>query len=191
MSATPRPVRNLAAWGYESDSSGDRIEVDVWTVNRREGPEDPFPDPGDFDAPVVEVLALAGDVAKVRYRGIDTIGYRRVSTDVEVSQQAFAGAARASGAERTEAGTFREGADPIVLGPDLDAVIRHGEQEVIPVVRREFMELGDRIEREPHRDEDEEAVEVAPIDGFDHVIRVFTRGTTFRYRVDGGGIRRA
>lgn len=185
----PRPVRNLAAWGYESSSTDTRVEVDVWTVNRREG--DGLPDPSDFAAPVSEVLAAAGDVAKVRYRGIGTVGYRRISTDAKVSQQAFAGAARSAGGSRTEGGTFRPGAEPAVIGPDLPDVVRHGESEVMPVVRREMRELGRGIGREPHRDEDEEEVETRPFTGFRNVVRVIPRGgNVYRYRVRGGTMER-
>lgn len=181
----PRPVRNLAAWGYESDASGDRIEVDVWTVNRREG--DGLPDPEDFAAAVDEVLAAAGDVAKVEYAGAAGVGYRRISTDEPVSQQAYAGAARSAGADRTGRGTFGEGGTSGVVGPDLDDVVDHGRDEVIPAVRDEFRELGERIVREENRDEDEEPVETRPFDGFRNVIRVFTRSSTFRYRVTSAG----
>lgn len=179
-----RPVRNLAAWGYESAASGDRVEVDVWTVNRVEG--DDLPDPEDFDAPVDEVLAAAGDIAKVSYRGAAGIGYRRVSTDEAVSQNAYAGAARAAGGERTGAGTFGEGASPAVQGPSLDDVVRYGESNVLPAVRAELGELGMAVGREPSSDEDEEPVSARPFDGYRNVVRVFTRGGTFRYTVRGG-----
>jgi len=55
MSVDDRPVRNLAAWGYQSDSTGDRVEVDVWTVNRRSTDDVEVPDASEFtaeDAPI-------------------------------------------------------------------------------------------------------------------------------------------
>jgi len=183
----PRPVRNLAAWGYESSASGTRVEVDVWTVNRREQ-DDPLPTPADFpSAAVADVLSAAGDIAKVEYAGAAGVGYRRVSTDEPVSQQAFAGAARSAGGSRTAAGTFGRGAEPAVRGPDLSAVVRRGEQDVLPVVRREMREIGQAVGREPSRDEDEEPVATEPFDGYDNVVRVFPRGgQVWRYRVRNG-----
>lgn len=185
-----RPVRNLAAWGYESAASGDRIEVDVWTVNRREG--DGLPDPDDIPAAgdIDSVVAAAGDVAKVEYAGAAGTGYVRISTGESVSQQAFAGAARSAGSDRTDAGTFAEGGESGVVGPSLQEAIRHGEEEVIPVVRAEFQELGRAIGREPSRDEDEEPVETRPFDGFRNVVRAFTNGAVYRYQVRNGTLRR-
>jgi hypothetical protein len=183
----PRPVRNLAAWGYESDGSGgsgDRLEVDVWTVNRREG--DGLPDPSAFGVGLEEVLAAAGDVAKVRYAGAAGVGYRRVSTDTSVSQQAYAGAARSAGADRTGRGTFGEGGESGVVGPSIDEVRRHGEREVLPVVEREFADLARALTYEKDREEDEEEVTSRPFDGFRNVVRVMTRGSTFRYTVRNG-----
>lgn len=182
----PRPVRNLAAWGYESSTTDSRIEVDVWTVNRVESDDQELADPSDFGVGIDEVLAQAGDVAKVVYSGAAGVGYRRVSSDERVSQQAFAGAARSAGTTRTDAGTFDEGGFGAVIGPSLDDVVAVGERDVLPVVRREFQELGQKIGREPSRDEDEEPVETEPFDNFRNVVRVFPRGgDVFRYRVRG------
>jgi hypothetical protein len=181
----PRPVRNLAAWGYESDASGTRVEVDVWTINRVT--VDDMPTTDDFAVGLESVEAVAGDVAKVEYAGAAGTGYRRVSTDEPVSQQAYAGAARSAGGPRTGAGTFAEGGTSGVAGPDLARVIRHGEDEVLPVVREEMRELGRAIGRQPSRDEDEEPVETRPFDGYRNVVRVFPRaGDVWRYEVRDG-----
>lgn len=187
-------MRNLAAWGYESDSTDSRIEVDVWTVNRVEG--DDLPDPSDFAVAIDEVLARAGDVAKVRYSGAAGVGYRRISTDEKVKQVAFAGAARSAGTDRTEAGTFDEGGFGAVIGPSLDDVIRHGETDVLPVVKQHFQQrgsaIGAKLAREPSRDEDEEPVETRPFDGFDNVVRVIPgSGKVYRYEVANGVLRDA
>jgi len=184
----PRPVRNLAAWGYESSSSGDRLEVDVWTVNDREADDD-LPDPEDFGVGLADVLARAGDIAKVEYAGAAGVGYRRISTDEKVSQQAFAGAARSAGGSRTDAGTFGEGAEPAVIGPDLARVIREGREEVIPPVEREFRELAEKLTRDENRDEDEEEVADRPFDGFDNEVRVIlSTGDAYRYEVRNGAV---
>jgi len=186
-SAEPRPVRNLAAWGYESSATGTRVEVDVWTVNRVT--TDDMPTTADFSVGLEAVEAVAGDIAKVEYAGAAGTGYRRVSTDEPVSQQAYAGAARSAGGPRTDSGTFAEGGVSGVAGPDLDRVIRHGEEEILPVVREELREFGQAIGREPSRDEDEEPVETRPFDGFDNVVRIFPRGgSVVRYRVQNNSL---
>jgi len=175
----PRPVRNLAAWGYESDASGDRVEVDVWTVNARAG--DDLPDPSAFSGPVDEVLAVASNVAKVAYAGAASTGYQYVDVSetnpgiteqTEATQNSFAGAARAAGGERTGDGTFGLGAEPAVIGPSLADVIEYGEREILPVVRRELREMGRSLVREPSRDEDDEQVTRRPFDGFKNEIRI-------------------
>jgi hypothetical protein len=193
----PRPVRNLAAWGYESDGpggSGDRLEVDVWTVNAVESPE-PLPDPEDVAGSVEAVLALAGNIAKVEYAGAAGVGYQYVDPSAandpdagpfDATQNAFAGAARAAGGSRTDSGTFGPGAEPAVVGPDIAEVRRHGEREVLPVVAREFADLGTALVYESGREEDEEDVTSRPFDGFENVVRVMTRGSTFRYTVRNG-----
>lgn len=199
----PRPVRNLAAWGYQSGSNGDRVEVDVWSVNRRELPENRrVPEPGELEgvppAPVEAVLRRAGNVVEVRYRGPVPDGYRYIDTakangnpdPADATQQAFAGARRALGGDRTGGGTFGEGYVP-ADEPDLAEVIGHGEDEVIPVVKRDAKgPLSQRIGREPHRDENEEPVEVEPFDGFRNVIRYFTRGSVQRYYVENDRMKR-
>jgi len=194
-----RPVRNLAAWGYESDATGSRLEVDVWTVNRRETPEDEgLPDPSDLAGGVDEVLARAGNVVKVAYAGAAGVGYQYVdlsrtnpgiSSAFDATAQAFAGAARAAGGSRTGAGTFGPGAEPAVFGPDLDDVVEHGRRDVLPVVEREMPELARQLAREENRDEDEEEVEVRPFDGFRNVVRVFPKGgNVWRYKVRGSSL---
>jgi hypothetical protein len=197
-SSGPRPVRNLAAWGYESDGSGgtgDRLEVDVWTVNAVESPE-PLPDPEDVAGSVEAVLALAGNVVKVEYAGAAGVGYQYLDPSAandpnagpfDATQNAFAGAARAAGGERTGSGTFGPGAEPAVVGPDLDAVVREGRREVLPAVEQEFPELGRRLKRERDRDEDEEQVAAEPFDGFRNEVRaLLSTGDAYYYEVRNG-----
>lgn len=181
MASRPRPRRYLAAWGYESHTSGDRVEVDVWTVNETERVG---PTPDDFAAPVLSVLDWAGDVAKVEYSGAADVGYRRVSTDEPVSQQSFAGAKRAAGGSRTESGTFGEGFTEPDDAPTFGEVLEHGQNEVLPVVRRELREFGRELKREPSRDEVGEQTSDAPFDGFRNVIRIMVNEGTGRYEVD-------
>lgn len=193
----PRPVRNLAAWGYESDGpggSGDRLEVDVWTVNRREADRD-LAGPEDLAGSVEEVLAQAGNVVRVSYAGAAGTGYQYVDPTkandpnagpYDATQQAFAGASRAAGASGRTGGRFEEGGSSGVIGPGIDEVRRHGEREVLPVVEREFADLGNALVYEKDREEDEEEVTSRPFDGFRNVVRVMTRGSTFRYQVRNG-----
>lgn len=197
-----RPVRNLAAWGYHSASSGTRVEIDVWTVNERDSGT--LPDPSELDGGgnVEEVIRAAGNVVEVEYHGAAGTGYRYIDmsktnpgkdSPTDATQQAFAGAARAGGGPRTQAGTFSEGGGSAVIGPDIDAVRAHAEEEVMPEVREELgqMGLGGKIGRTPSNDEVEEEVESAPFSGFKNVVRVFPRGgDVWRYRVEGGHIDR-
>lgn len=189
-----RPRRYLAAWGYQSDSSGDRVEVDVWTVNAVSAD---LPDPTALPTGghVKSVLARAGSVVKVEYSGAAGMGYfKEVSPGQwsEVNQQAFAGAARASGGSRTDAGTFREGAEPSVEGPTFDEVLRYGQREVIPVVRKEMYGLGQAIGRDPQSDERGEEVAAEPFNGIRNVVRVYKgSGVAATYVVDGDALVRA
>ena len=194
MSTRERPRRVLAAWGYESSSTGDRVEVDVWTVN----------EPGDrdgdaeairrarraFGGGVERVIAAYGRVARVSYAGAAGEGYRYIDTDEPASQQAFAGAKRSAGGDRTGAGTFGDGYTPPPGEPTIEEAIREGEENVIPVIKRDARgPLAERIGRQPSRDEDGEAVETRPFDGFTNVVRYFTRGDVVRYHVRGGSMR--
>lgn len=194
MSTRERPRRVLAAWGYESSSTGDRVEVDVWTVN----------EPGDrdgdaaairrarraFGGGVERVIAAYGRVARVSYAGAAGEGYRYIDSDEPASQQAFAGAKRSAGGDRTGAGTFGDGYTPPPGEPAIEEAIREGEENVIPVIKRDARgPLAERIGREPSRDEDGEAVETRPFDGFTNVVRYFTRGGVERYHVRGGSMR--
>jgi len=61
MSSNDRPKRVLAAWGYESTASGDRIEVDVWTVN----PPADADDRAEADAIARARDAFSGQVERV------------------------------------------------------------------------------------------------------------------------------
>lgn len=191
-----RPRRNLAAWGYESDSTGTRVEVDVWTVNRTEAPDD-LPDPDDLPGSVGEVLARAGNVVKVDYLGAAGVGYQYldlsktnpgIESVYDATSQAFAGSARAAGGSRTAGGTFGAGAEPAVVGPSHNDVIDRGENHVLPAVRRELQELGRNVPRDESSDEIEEPVETQPFDGYRNVVRIFPRGgSAWRYRVTRGG----
>jgi len=191
-----RPMRVLAAWGYESNASGDRVEVDVWTVNP------PAEDEGESDAErrareafggkVERVIAAYGDVARVVYAGAAGEGYRYISTDEPATQQAFAGAKRSAGGDRTGAGTFGDGYTAPAGEPEIEEVIAHGAAEVIPVVKRDARDsaLAQRIGREPSRDEEGEPVETAPFDGFRNVVRYYTHGGVTRYHVRGSSLKR-
>lgn len=187
MSQRTRPLRNLAAWGYESDSTGTRVEIDVWTVNPG---EEETPDAVERARELIghrgEILDAYGNVAKVLYSGIESVGYRYIDTDEKALQQAFAGAKRSAGGSRTGAGTFGTGYSSPDHLPDLRDCIDHGQTEILPVIRREMREIGMSIVREPPRDEDDEPVETEPFDGFRNVVRVFPRGgNVYRYRVRG------
>lgn len=191
----------LAAWGYESGGGGgnDRLEVDVWTVNRTER-EEPLPDPSDLVGPVADVLGAVGNVAKVEYAGAAGVGYQYVDPSAandpnadasDATAQAYAGAARAAGGDRTGAGTFGDGAEPVALGPVLADVREHGRQEVLPVVQAELPELGSRLTPDAEREEDEEPVTSRPFDGYRNVVRVMpSTGGTYRYRVSGAALER-
>jgi len=192
MSASngPRPVRNLAAWNWSDYDDPDVIEVDVWTVNERErddDDEDPFARAREaFDGRVDSVDAVAGDIAKVTYAGAAPTGYRRISTDETVIQQAFGGAAREAGGSRTEAGTFGEGAEPVAVGPSHDEVVRHGREEVLPRVKAALAELGRAVtfSRNENRDEVEELTQAPPFDGFDSTVRITSKGTVYEYDLE-------
>lgn len=194
MSARERPARVLAAWGYESSSTGDRVEVDVWTVNE---PDERDGDPaavrrarGAFGGRVERVIAAYGRVARVEYAGAASEGYRYIDTDEPATQQAFAGAKRSAGGDRTGAGTFGAGYTAPPGEPEIEEAIREGEQNVIPVIRRDARgPLAERIGREPSRDEEGEPVETRPFDGFANVVRYFTRGGVERYHVSNGSMR--
>lgn len=189
-----RPRRVLAAWGYESDTTGDRVEVDVWTVNE---PDDRTGDAEAirrarqaFGGRVDRVIAAYGNVARVAYSGAAGEGYRYIDGDEKATQQAFAGAKRSAGGDRSGAGTFGEGYTPPPGEPSIEQAISHGNTEVIPVVKRDATgPLAERIGREPSRDEDGEAVETRPFDGFHNVIRYYTRGGVERYHVAGNSMR--
>ena len=193
MSQT-RPLRTLAAWGYESASSGTRVEVDVWTVNEgtQDGEdEDDAQDRAErafADDGRVTVLDAVGNIAKVSYGGAAGVGYREIDTGEKTSQNAWAGSIRAAGGDRTGGGTFEDGWSPPPNAPGIDEVVTYGEREVLPTVRREMMELGQSIRREESRDEvDEPITDESPFRGFKHVVRVFPHGgrNAWRYEVKG------
>lgn len=193
MSARQRPARVLAAWGYESDTTGDRVEVDVWTVNEpddRDGEGDAIRRARDvFSGRVERVVAAYGRVARVEYAGAATEGYRYIDSDEPATQQAFAGAKRSAGGDRTGAGTFGEGYVAPPGEPEIEAAIREGNEEVIPAIQRDARgPLAENINRQPSRDEEGEAVETRPFDGFANVVRYFTRGGVERYHVDNGSL---
>lgn len=184
MSTRTRPLRNLAAWGYESTSTGTRVEIDVWTVNAGERDEEEEPDPY-ADREDITLLDRRGNIAYVRYENLGTDGYRRIEPDERASQQAWAGAVRSAGGSRTPAGTFSEGWSSPVGAPTLRECVEHGNQEILPAVRAAMREIGTAITREPPSDEVDEPVETAPFEGFRNVIRVFpgTGKQVYRYRV--------
>lgn len=190
-----RPLRTLAAWGYHSAATGARIEVDVWTINP--------PDDDDGDdlerarrkwghRDDITPLETYGNVAKVHYENLGNVGYRYISTDEKATQQAFAGAKRSAGGPRTPEGTMGEGYSPPDWAPDLRDVVAHGEAEVLPAVRQEFMELGAAITRDPPADEENEPVPEEPFEGFKNVVRAWPYGDSgpvYRYRVVRGELR--
>lgn len=194
MSESGRPLRNLAAWGYESGDTGTRVEIDVWTVNEAVRDQDDALERARRElGSNVDVIDAAGNVAKVRYVGIDTVGYRYIDTDTKATQQAYAGARRSAGGDRTDAGTFGTGWTSPPEAPDIDAVIAHGEAEVIPAAARDIRESGAMelaqavrtIPREPSRDEVEEQTQEQPFNGFENAIRIYPRGgSAFEYSVE-------
>jgi len=194
MSAS-RPRRILAAWGYESSSSGDRVEVDVWTVNEpddREGEGKAIRRAREaFGGRVERVIAAYGNVARVAYAGAAGEGYRYIDTDDAASQQAFAGAKRASGGSiDPTTGRFGEGYTPPPGEPAIEAAIAEGNNNVLPAVERaDRGGMADKLTREPSRDEEGEPVETRPFDGFANVVRYFTRGRIVRYHVRSGTLR--
>lgn len=193
MSERSRPLRNLAAWGYASDASGTRVEIDVWTVNPGEREERDCAARARAAFPEnIELIDCAGNVAKVYYKGIDAEGYRYIDSNEKAPQTAYAGAKRSAGGTRTTGGTFTEGWVSPEGSPDFGQVLEHGIEKVIPVVRREMRELGRKITREPPRDEKDEPVEQSPFEGFRNVVRVMVDpGGTYRYRVRNGSLESA
>lgn len=186
-------VRNLAAWGYDSGRTGTRVEVDVWTVNDVDYGESDIERARRMLGGGVEVIRAAGDVAKVEYPGAAGVGYRRVSTDEKVTQQAFAGAVRSSGGDRTDAGTFGTGWTVPDDAPDLEAVAAHGEAVILPAVAKDLrrsgsVELAAEIRsmvREKAREEDEEPVRAKSFSGFKNAVRIYPRnGSAFEYSID-------
>jgi hypothetical protein len=187
-----RPKRVLAAWGYESDRSGDRVEVDVWTVNEAYDPDAEAirRARAAFSGQVERVIAAYGRVARVEYAGAAGEGYRYIDTDEPASQQAFAGAKRSAGGDRGDDGQIQDGYDAPPGEPAIEEAIREGERNVIPVARAASRgPLIDRIGRQPSRDEEGEPVETPPFDGFRNVIRYFTNDTVERYHVRNGQLR--
>jgi hypothetical protein len=192
-----RPKRVLAAWGYESDSTGDRVEVDVWTVNE---PDDRDGEPEAirrareaFGGNVERVIAAYGNVARVEYAGIGTEGYRYIREDeaiTENGQNAFAGAKRSAGGSRSGRGTFGDGYSAPPGEPEIEEAINEGTENVIPVIKRDARgPLAEGIGRQPSRDEEGEAVETRPLDGFTNIVRYYTRGGVERYHVRNGRLR--
>jgi len=186
-------VRNLAAWGYDSGRTETRVEVDVWTVNDVDYGESDIDRARRMLGGGVEVIRAAGDVAKVEYPGAAGTGYRRVSTDEKVSQQAFAGAVRSAGGDRTNSGTFGDGWTVPDNAPDLSAVAVHGEAVVLPAVATDLrrsgsVELAAEIRsmfRERAREEDEEPVRAESFSGYKNAVRIYPRnGAPFEYSVD-------
>lgn len=193
MSAA-RPRRVLAAWGYESDSSGDRVEVDVWTVNEpddRDGEGEAIRRARDaFDNRIDRVVASYGNVARVSYAGAAREGYRYIDSNEPASQQAFAGAKRAAGGTITESGTFTDGYTPPPGEPAIEEAIAEGNRNVLPAVERaDRGGMAARLSREPSRDEEGEPVETRPFNGFANVVRYFTGGRIVRYHVRNGTLR--
>jgi len=192
MSSNERPKRVLAAWGYESTASGDRIEVDVWTVNPPADADDRAEADAiarardAFSGQVERVISGYGNVARVSYAGAAGEGYRYIDTDEPASQQAFAGAKRRAGGEIDDRGQIQEGYDAPPGEPEIEEAISEGNRNVIPVVKRQGGPLAEKLGREPSRDEEGEAVETRPFDGFANVVRYFTRGSVERYHVRNG-----
>jgi len=199
-----RPMRVLAAWGYESNASGERVEVDVWTVNPP-GTE-PESDAVEraraaFGARVARVIAAYGNVARVEYAGAAGEGYRYIDMSKtnpgkdkpsDATQQAFAGAKKSAGSERDARGRQTDGYTAPPGEPEIEQAINHGNREVIPVVKADARgsSLAERIGREPSRDEEGEPVETAPFDGFRNVVRYYTHGGVTRYYVSGASLKR-
>jgi hypothetical protein len=197
-----RPVRTLAAWGYESDTTGTRIEVDVWTVNEAEATRS---DARERAEAAIggrgEVLEAYGNVAKVAYAGAAGTGYRYIDPDATnpgiegptATQQAFAGAKRSAGGDRDDQGRIGEGFETPPDAPGIEECAAFGAAEVIPAVRedlrrsgaREMAQALERIRRQPTRDEIEEPTNERPFAGFDNAVRIFPRGgREFEYSVD-------
>jgi len=203
MSTDSRPLRTLAAWGYESDGTGTRIEIDVWTVNQGTADRDDAVDRARaaFGGRVASVIEAYGNVARVEYAGAAGTGYRYIDPDAtnpgidgpKASQQAFAGAKRSAGGSRDDRGRQQEGYSSPPDALDLEACEAHGRNEVIPAVRadlrrsgaREMAQALEKLRRETSRDEVDEPVTTAPFAGFDNAVRIFPRGgTEFEYSVD-------
>lgn len=198
-----RPKRVLAAWGYESDSTGDRVEVDVWTVNEpddRDGEGEAIRRAREaFDGRVERVVSAYGNVARVVYSGAAGEGYRYVDMSKtnpgkekpsDANQQAWAGAKRSAGGDRSGSGTFADGYTAPPGEPEIEEAINEGTENVIPVIKRDARgPLAEGIGRQPSRDEEGEAVETRPLDGFTNIVRYFTRGGTERYHVRNGSLR--
>ena len=198
-----RPVRTLAAWGYDSGRTGTRVEIDVWTVNLAEAERDDAVERAReaFDGRV-QVVEAYGNVARVNYAGAAGTGYRYIDMaktnpgkdePTDATQQAFAGAKRSAGGSRDDEGRIVGGYETPPDAPGIDEAIAYGEGYVIPAVEADLRRNGApelanavaSIPRDASRDEIEEPTNTRPFDGFDNAVRIYPQGgSAFEYDVD-------
>jgi len=183
-------MRILAGYNYESGKSGTRVEVDVWTVSPDEDDGESAVERAKRELSRGEVIDAHGNVAKVGYAGAAGVGYRYIDSDETATQQAFAGAKRSAGGDRTGAGTFQGGYEAPPGTEGYDEVVAHAENEVLPAFRADLRRYGSRelataaeTMEGPRREEEPTTQE--PFDGFRNTVRIFPRGKAPReYSVD-------
>jgi len=198
-----RPVRTLAAWGYDSGRTGTRVEIDVWTVNVAEAERDDAVERAReaFDSRV-QVIDAYGNVARVNYKGAAGSGYRYIDMaetnpgkdkPSDATQQAFAGAKRAAGGDHGDDGRIVEGYETPPDAPGIDECVAFGEAYVIPAVESDLRQNGApelandvaSIPRDSSDDEIDEPTNTRPFDGFDNAVRIYPQGgSEFEYSVD-------
>jgi hypothetical protein len=190
MSGRPTDaVRILAGYNYESGKTGTRVEVDVWTVSPDDDDESAI-ERAKREFSGVDVIDAHGNVAKVGYPGAAGVGYRYIDSDETAPQQAYAGAKRSAGGDRTGAGTFQGGCKAPPGREGYDEVVAHAENEVLPAFRADLRRYGSRelataaeTMEGPRREEEPTTQE--PFDGFRNTVRIFPRGKAPReYSVD-------
>jgi len=191
MSGRPTDaVRILAGYNYESGKTGTRVEVDVWTISPDEDDDESAVERAKRQLSRGEVIDAYGNVAKVGYSGAAGVGYRYIDSDESASQQAFAGAKRSAGGDRSGSGTFEDGYEAPPGSEGFDEVVSHAENEVLPAFRADLRRYGSRelataaeTMQGPRREEEPTTQE--PFDGFRNTVRIFPRGKAPReYSVD-------
>jgi hypothetical protein len=191
MSSNPATaVRITAAWNYESEKTGTRVEVDVWTISPDDDDRDDAVERAKRELSRGSVIDAHGNVAKVGYPGAAGVGYRYIDSDGPASQQAYAGAKRSAGGDRSGSGTFEDGYEAPPGTEGYDQVVSHAENEVLTAFRADLRRYGSRelataAETMDGPRREQEPTTQEPFDGFRNTVRIFPRGKAPReYSVD-------